>query len=1173
MMSRVSSTFSCIVRSGVLVVFLVLGCSTAGAQNSFGGTRAVLHLDLQTILLDSTISLPHQFILPGSDVLFLDSLFILRRDEDYRVDYRKGNVILDSLLRSTLSLAQETTLVVAYEYLPFSFKDVYTRRTLTTLIDTISADSIRVATPTSRFGIDDIFGADLQKSGSIVRGLTVGSNRDLTLNSGLRMQLAGKISTDVEIRAALTDENTPIQPEGTTQTLQEFDKVFVEIESSDYLATLGDFVLGLEGTEFARVNRKLQGAKGSAMFHPSFGKGGLTLSAAATRGKYHTNQFMGLEGVQGPYRLGGRNNERQIIVIAGTEKVFINGELQVRGETNDYTIDYSLGEVVFTARRLITSASRIVVDFEYTDRQYARTFLAGQTSAVAFGERAGLTVSYLRESDDQNNPIDFQFADSLRAILAAAGDSRERATFSGVTQVDSNGLYIRVDTTLAGGESVILYRYAPGDPLAQYLVTFSFVGPGKGDYVRRRVGEFEWRGPRGGEYLPIRFLPFAQSHEIVDVAVKISPLPALTLEGELARSSFDMNRLSSLNDDDNAGHAINVGARFAPRDITIGGKRLGGADIHVRERFVDGKFVAIDRTNDIEFGRRWGVDSLVQLDEEIQEASLAYHPVDDVSVGGAYGKITRGDVLRSVRNEGNISLRGPDLPRVEYTMESIRSREVLTDNSSKWFRQRGAVSSTLGDITPRFRFETEDRAIRSLVTLGDKQGSFAYQLYAPGVEVKGIGPVALGAEYEWRSDNLFFDGSVTPESKSFTQAYSARLSEWNALSSTTDLTLRRKSFNEEFKSRGSTDIRSVLVRNQTRYAPLSRGVETDIFYQVVTERSSRLERVFVRVTQGSGNYRYLGDLNRNGLADESEFELTRFDGDFIAITTPSEELFPVIDLKTSLRLRVQPRRFLAPSGFAGNLLTLLSTETYVRVDEKSSEDDLKQIYLLHFSRFQQAATTLSGGTLFTQDVHLQEGNPAFSSRLRFLQRKGINRLSSGIERNFVRERSIRLRWQLIPEIANQIDFTNKIDALASEFFSTRARDIQSNGIVFDLSYRPEQDVEVGMKIEIARSIDRLPDQALDADLNAQTLRFVYALRGAGQIRVETAREEVLLGPTSGVAPFELTGGRVQGKTWLWRGSFDYRITQFIQATFNYDGRSEGGRTPVHTARAEVRAFF
>jgi hypothetical protein len=255
------------------------------------------------------------------------------------------------------------------------------------------------------------------------------------------------------------------------------------------------------------------------------------------------------------------------------------------------------------------------------------------------------------------------------------------------------------------------------------------------------------------------------------------------------------------------------------------------------------------------------------------------------------------------------------------------------------------------------------------------------------------------------------------------------------------------------------------------------------------------------------------------------------------------------------------------------MLRILSSETYVRVEEKSREQDLKQIYLLHFSRFQRDATTINGATIVTQDINIFEGKPDFSARLRYSQRKGLTSLSGGVERSYGRERSLRLRWQLIPEVANQIDYVNKVDRVRGGDVVNRQRDIESDALTLDFSYRPEQAIELGWKLEVARSEDVFQSPRLAADFNAQTIRFVYAFRGAGQVRVETSREEIVLNRSAEVIPFELTGGRIAGKTWLWRLTFDYRVTQFVQANINYDGRVEGGSTPIHTARAEVRAFF
>ncbi len=1126
---------------------------------------------------DSTFLLPAQFILAESDSVVLDSLRTLQRNVEYSIDYRSGKITFDSTFVRTLfadTIARHMV-VLSCEFYPFKFQDSYFRRKLLVLKDSTGRDTLRVSRPRSAFGLNDIFGANLQKSGSIVRGFTVGSNRDFSLNSGLRLQLAGKIASDIEVVAALTDENTPIQPEGTTQTLQEFDKVFVELRSTDATATLGDFDVDLRGTEFASLTRKVQGAKVSANYHPGFATGSFLASAASSRGKFNTNQFQGLEAVQGPYRLTGRNNERQIIVIAGTERVYINGEVQTRGETNDYTIDYSNGEVTFTPRRLITSASRITIDFEYTDRQFSRSFLAGQNSTNFLENKAKFTFTFLREADDPEAPIDLSLTDSARSVLQQAGDDRSKATLSGVALVDSNGYYVP-DSAMVSGLTYHFFRYAPAKD-ARYVISFSSVPFGQGEYIRQAVGIFVWKGPSQGDYAPVKFLPLPQSARVLDFALDVVPTNDLKLTGEFGASSFDANRLSTLNDGDNNGHAVKFEAQYSPRDVKIGGMRIGSFDVRLKERFINKRFVPVDRTNVIEFNRKWGFDSFSQSDEEIQEGSLGYSPTHSIAVSTGYGKITRDD-LRSIRNEASFVMRGDSLPAVNYYLESIRTREAPSDNYSSWLRQNGSIEHRFGILLPFFKYENENRRISFLSRDSLKDGSFAFNAFTPGIRLKEFLNMTLAAQLEFRTDNKFASGVVVRESKSFTQTYGWRLSEWNTLSSSMDVTLRKKQFSPAFKQFGNADIQTVLVRNQTRYSPLNRGIESDLFYEVSTERSSRLERVFIRVAVGTGNYKYLGDLNGNGVSEESEFEPARFDGDYIATTVPSDELFPVIDLKTSARIRIVPSRFLSlAESPLEDILSAITSESYIRVEEKSSEPNLKDIYLLHFSKF-QSDSTISGATLFTQDVNVFEGRPEFSARLRYSQRKGMNKFASATsggtqERNFTRERSLRLRWQLVAEIANQIDFVNRNDRVSSTGASSRLRNIESNSLAFDLSYRPYQNVEMGMKFEVGKSTDQFQTPAVNADLNTQSVRLVYAFQGTGQARVEAAREEVLLSRALDSFPFELTGGRVAGKTYLWRTAFDYRVTQFIQATLNYDGRTEGGRSPVHTARAEVRAFF
>ncbi len=111
-------------------------------------------------------------------------------------------------------------------------------------------------------------------------------------------------------------------------------------------------------------------------------------------------------------------------------------------------------------------------------------------------------------------------------------------------------------------------------------------------------------------------------------------------------------------------------------------------------------------------------------------------------------------------------------------------------------------------------------------------------------------------------------------------------------------------------------------------------------------------------------------------------------------------------------------------------------------------------------------------------------------------------------------------------------------------------------------------------MEVARGTDRLPVPEVTADLNSQSVRFVYAFQGAGQTRLEFTRNEICDAP--GTSDVSRSSSRAGG-SWARHGSgeraFDYRVTSFLQASMNYDGEWSREEQPVHTARAEVRAFF
>ncbi|MDX5347822.1 MAG: hypothetical protein LPK19_11305, partial [Hymenobacteraceae bacterium] len=195
----------------------------------------------------------------------------------------------------------------------------------------------------------------LNKTGNISRGVSFGNTQNVFVNSSLNLQLEGKLSDEIGITAAITDQNIPFQPEGNTQQLQEFDRVYITLDHRLWSLTGGDVILRNKPGHFLKFYKNVQGGALEVKLGDDLKRNSITsVAGAVSKGKFASMPVTPIESVQGPYRLQGPNGERFIIIIANSERVYLDGKLLTRGFDYDYVIDYNQAEITFTPKHVIT---------------------------------------------------------------------------------------------------------------------------------------------------------------------------------------------------------------------------------------------------------------------------------------------------------------------------------------------------------------------------------------------------------------------------------------------------------------------------------------------------------------------------------------------------------------------------------------------------------------------------------------------------------------------------------------------------------------------------------------------------------------------------------------------------------------------------------------------------
>jgi hypothetical protein len=575
----------------------------------------------------------------------------------------------------------------------------------------------------------------------------------------------------------------------------------------------------------------------------------------------------------------------------------------------------------------------------------------------------------------------------------------------------------------------------------------------------------------------------------------------------------------------------------------------------------------------VEFDRIYNTTgSSTSEDEQFREAKLNLIPTQELNIISTVASLQRGDSFRSTRYNNFLKLSNQQNYNLTYDLDYVDTKNLNLITS--WWRQSGDANYIFWNlIKPGFNLLAENKRENSAGKDSLLAGSLEYYELNPYLQLLEIEGLSVTTKYSRRDDYLPLYGLMQKESVVGAQIYDLTYRGIEEVSTSLNLTIRNKNYTDAFKQLGFLDTEQLLIRSQSKFTFWEKIADGDLYYEVTTEKQAKLEKVFVRVEQGTGNYKYIGDLNNNGIADDNEFEPTLFDGDFILVTFPTDELFPVINLKTNTRWKIQYSEIFDKNTFIASILEPLSTETSWRIEEITRETDLSKIYLMQLKYFQQEGVTIRGANFFQQDVFINENRQDLSFRFRYTQRFAMSEFNTGVENGYNRERSLRIRFRMVKEISNQTDVINFTDNVSAPQPSTRNRQIMDNNITTDFSYRPINIVEVGFKLKVGRSEDSFPVSPTIIDLNSQLVRLNLSFAQTGRLRFEIERTELIANTLDNLIPFEMLNGNQLGKNYFWRLNFDYRVASFLQTTLSYDGRWQGQGRVVHTARAEARAYF
>ena len=1038
----------------------------------------------------------------------------------------------------------------------------------------------------------------LQYDGSYTNGISFGNSQSLVVNSAFNLSMTGTLGDDIEIAAAISDQNSPLQAEGNTQQLREFDRVFIQLKRKNSKLIAGDYELARPNSYFMNYYKKLQGATFSTS--NELGKGLLSnqLSAAIARGKFARNTISQQEGNQGPYRLQGNEGETFIIILSGTEKVYLDGVLLTRGQEADYVIDYNRGDVTFTNRRFITKDSRIIIEFEYNDQNYLRSLVAFNTEYKTEKLR---TYFHLYSEQDSKTSGSAADLDSLeKRVLIESGDLLNKSVPSLDTILEFSPFRVNfkyIDTLFNCGleteeRKILVYTANPDS--AVYTATFSEVGTGMGNYILDQSNAangrvYIWVAPdpvtcqARGAFEPQVQLLAPEQKQLFTTGLEYQLTKNSKVKTELALSNKDPNRFSKLDDQDDTGIAAFTSYHFEKEIGKKEKKWLLKTDLNYE--FVQDQFAALNPYRPAEFNRDWNLRTVatkpsdtLSAHQHLLSSSIGIGKIGLGNLTYEFGTFLQKNLYTGTRHKANLNFKKNGF-NILANGSLLNTQESSTN--SRFFRPNIELSQEfkkLGEITLGVYAEREKNDRRDLQTDSLNANSFYWDLWRVFLKTRESEKISLELSYGQRYD-------YAPKAKEFIQNTLAQdlllKGFWrqNKISRLT-WTFNYRQLQIIDSSLTTLDPQETFLGRLEHSLRLKKGLLiSSTNYEIGGGQEPLIEYRYLEVPRGEGLYFWdpvTSDFNGDGVPQINEIQESPFpdQANIIRVTLFTNQFIRTNNTTLNQSLRIDPKVVWHQAKGIKKFLSRFSTLSTLLISRKTREAN-------GVSPWNPFQVNIPDSALVALNYQIQNtlffkpNTTKYNMQLGQNQTRTRTVLTTGYQQLKIVEHFFRARWNKSQKFGSNLEGTIGQRQNDFQLFDQQDYNISFFRLIPSITFRSQANTfRLTLKYHWEEGQNQLQNAIDKATQHNFTIETAYNKLGKVDLRFQLTFAQVKFDGTANT-PVELAllQGRKNGQNFDWTLGLSRNISQNLILSLNYNGRKNGTSRIVHVGSMEVGARF